>query len=67
MSWAERTVHLDLSRDVVKKSPAWNGDQPVNREYEAHLYDYYGRPVYWANGDRPQGLPTQPHPGSHPR
>jgi hypothetical protein len=46
VSWADRTVHLDLSREVVKKSPAWNGDQPVNREYEAHLYDYYGRPVY---------------------
>ncbi len=67
VSWADSTVHLDLSREVVKKGPAWNGDQPINREYEAHLYDYYGRPVYWANGDRPQGLPTQPHAGSHPR
>jgi hypothetical protein len=25
---------------------------PVNRAYELRLYDYYGRPKYWAQVDR---------------
>ncbi|HEY3355447.1 MAG TPA: PRC-barrel domain-containing protein [Polyangia bacterium] len=53
ISWAERKVHLDLSRETIKHSPAWHADAPVNREYEARLYDYYGRPAYWRNGDKP--------------
>jgi len=65
ISWAERKVFVDLSRQAIKNSPEWNPAAPVNREYEARLYDYYGRPVYWDSGDRPAGpvLP-QHHPES---
>lgn len=47
ISWLEDTVHVDLSRQQIKDSPEWKPDAGVNREYEARLYDYYGRPVYW--------------------
>jgi hypothetical protein len=47
VSWAERKVYVDLSRDAVKKSPEWIPTKGVNREYETRLYDYYGRPAYW--------------------
>ena len=47
VSWAERKVHVDLSREAIKKSPEWNPTAGVNREYETRLYDYYGRPAYW--------------------
>ena len=51
VSWPERKVYVDLTRDAIKKSPEWNPGEPVNREYETRLYDYYGRPVYWySNG-----------------
>jgi sporulation protein YlmC with PRC-barrel domain len=43
----DRTVSLELSQEEVKESPPYDPSQPVNRQYEVHLYDYYGRPKYW--------------------
>jgi hypothetical protein len=45
--WRERTVALELSRDEIRASPPYDPKQPVNRQDEVHLYDYYGRPKYW--------------------
>lgn len=42
-----RTVALTLSREEVKNSPPYDPSQPVNRQDEIRLYDYYGRPKYW--------------------
>jgi hypothetical protein len=47
LSWSDRTVHVDLTREKVKQSPEYEPSSAVNREYEARLYDYYGRPKYW--------------------
>jgi hypothetical protein len=47
VSWSESKVHVVLSRETIKNSPEFDPTVPVNREYEARLYDYYGRPVYW--------------------
>ena len=52
ISWAENKVFVNLPRQMIKHSPEWHADAPVNREYEARLYDYYGRPAYWQSGDR---------------
>jgi uncharacterized protein YrrD len=43
----EKVVSLELSQEEVKESPPYDPNQPVNRQYEVHLYDYYGRPKYW--------------------
>jgi sporulation protein YlmC with PRC-barrel domain len=64
VSWSERKVHVDLSRQAISNGPEWNPNAAVNREYEARLYDYYGRPVYWDGDDR--SAPTPHRPGSHP-
>ena len=40
-------VHIDLTQDAIKFSPAFDPTLPVNRQYEEVLYDYYGRPKYW--------------------
>ena len=61
VSWEGGIVLLDLSQEVIKKSPEWNPTAPINREYEARLYDYYGHPVYWNENDRP------PKPAPTPR
>ncbi len=58
ISWEERKVYVDMSREAIKKSPEWNPNAAVNREYEARLYDYYGRPVYWSGSDLPAGIPS---------
>jgi hypothetical protein len=47
IEWAERQVQVDLTKQGVKESPEYDPAQPVNREYEVLLYDYYGRPHYW--------------------
>ena len=47
VDWGERSVHVRLSRNEIKDSPDFDPDEPVDREYEARLYDYYGRPKYW--------------------
>lgn len=47
MRWEEGQVEVDLDREAVKHGPEYDPALPVNREYEARLYDYYGRPVYW--------------------
>jgi hypothetical protein len=48
IEWAERRIFVGVKREDVKNSPPYDPASPINREYEARLYDYYGRPVYWA-------------------
>ncbi|MBK9166200.1 MAG: PRC-barrel domain-containing protein [Bryobacterales bacterium] len=47
IDWGDRLVHVRLHREDIKNSPEFDPNEPVNREYEARLYDYYGRPRYW--------------------
>lgn len=51
VSWSERKVHMDFTQEAIQDSPAWDPSMPVTREYEARLYDHYGRPAYWASGE----------------
>jgi hypothetical protein len=45
--WAEEKVYVNLHRETIESSPAYNPSAPVNRAYEERLYDFYGRPKYW--------------------
>ena len=47
VSWAENSVTVPLTTKEVKESPEYDPAQPVNRQYEVRLYDFYGRPAYW--------------------
>ncbi len=47
VDWTERLLSVDHSRDEIESSPEYDPAEPVNRTYEEHLYDYYGRPRYW--------------------
>jgi hypothetical protein len=42
-----KEIHIDLTEDAIRYSPAFNPAMPVNRQYEEVLYDYHGRPKYW--------------------
>jgi PRC-barrel domain len=64
ISWDDRSVSVELTREQVKAAPTWSPEAPINREYEARLYDFYGRPSYWApplSGMPTPPSPTQPH------
>jgi hypothetical protein len=45
--WDENSVYVNLTRNAIKKGPEFDPFEPINREYEVRLYDYYGRPKYW--------------------
>jgi hypothetical protein len=49
VSWSESKVHVDLSRQMIEKSPEWDASAAINREYETRLYEHYGRPEYWVS------------------
>ena len=44
VQWHKKTMSVDLSGERIKYSPEYNPADPVNREYEIQLYDFYGRP-----------------------
>lgn len=48
INWSESKVYVDLKREQVKDAPEFESRAPVNRRFEERLYDYYGRPSYWA-------------------
>ena len=47
VSWANNSVSVKLSREMIKNSPEWRADVPVGRDYEKRLHDYYGQSGYW--------------------
>jgi hypothetical protein len=47
VDWIAGKVSVNLAKEAVKNSPEYDPSEPVNREYEVHLYDYYGRPHDW--------------------
>jgi len=47
IDWHDRSLSVEHSKDEIRGSPPYAPNQPVNRQYEARLYDYYGRRKYW--------------------
>lgn len=47
VNWAQREIYANLSRDAIRKSPAWNPNQPISRKYELRLHNHYGYAPYW--------------------
>jgi len=59
ISWARKEgLRGPLSTSASRTAPSGTRPHPSTREYEARLYDYYGRPVYWDSGDRPVKAPA---------
>lgn len=44
VNWDTSKVFVDLTRESVKNCPAYDPSQPINKEYEGKISDYYGRP-----------------------
>ena len=49
VSWAEKTVSVDLTRDALKRAPTYDATKPLSREMELAVYKHYGRTGYWPN------------------
>lgn len=48
VSWNDSRVHVDLPRYRMKNAPEYDPSVPLSRDYEAALYDHYGRSEYWS-------------------
>jgi sporulation protein YlmC with PRC-barrel domain len=47
VSWEERKVFINLSRDTIQQSPEFTDESLLDREYETGLYGHYNREGYW--------------------
>jgi hypothetical protein len=46
ISWSDRDVTVDVTRDKIKGSPIWDSTAMPDRGDERRLHDYYGWPGY---------------------
>lgn len=49
VSWPDRKVYVNLSRDAIKHSTEYTDESLLTREYEAKLHKHYQRQGYWVN------------------
>lgn len=47
VSWSDKTVSVDLTRQSVKDAPAYDAAAQMNREQEVNIFKHYGHPAYW--------------------
>ena len=59
VSWGERKVFVNLSRETIKESPEYTEEAPLTRDYETGLHLHYNRLGYWI--DEPAAT-EHPHP-----
>jgi len=49
VSWSERKVFINLTRETIKQSPEYTDDSLLTRDYEDRLHRHYNRQGYWVN------------------
>ena len=49
VSWDDRTVAVNLTRDAVKSSPPYHAPTQLDRDEEIKLHSHYRMPGYWAS------------------
>lgn len=43
----QRTVKINMRREVILQAPVFNADKPISRADESSLFSYYRRRPYW--------------------
>jgi hypothetical protein len=49
VSWGERKVFVNLSRETIKQSPEYTDEALLTRDYEISLLGHYNRKGYWVD------------------
>ncbi len=47
ISWPESKIYLNLSRETIRQSPAYDDNALLTREYETKIHGYFNRQGYW--------------------
>jgi hypothetical protein len=55
ISWEQRNVCINMSRQAIKDSPEYDPSVTLEREYETRLHDHYGERGYWKKSEQPEG------------
>jgi hypothetical protein len=53
VSWRERKVSVELTRQAVKDAPVYDPTGTLTREDEARVYEHHGRNGYWTTEGKP--------------
>lgn len=51
VSWSDKAVSVNLSRDAVKTSPPYDPKVVLDRDWEQTMHKHYGRNAYWFKAD----------------
>ena len=49
VSWLDSEIFFNVSRETIKRSPAYTDASLLNRDYEAELHRHYVREGYWVD------------------
>jgi len=47
VSWAEKVVAVNMTRNAIQNAPEWNAAMPPDRHQEVEIYKHYDRTGYW--------------------
>ncbi len=47
VDWAKKCVKVSVPSEMIKKSPEYDPNITLDRDYETALYNFYGLPFYW--------------------
>ena len=47
LDWENKTLHVQLTKEQVRQSPDVDTKQPVSRQQEIAMQDYFGKFAYW--------------------
>lgn len=43
IDWSDSQIYIGMKMEQIEKSPLYDPSNPVNEQYEIHLYDFYGK------------------------
>jgi hypothetical protein len=41
INWSDGCLQIPLAREIIEHAPPYDPDQPIDRDYEQGLFDYY--------------------------
>lgn len=47
VDWAPGRITVHMTKDQLEKSPEYNAEAPIGRDYEEQLHEHYKLPNYW--------------------
>ncbi len=47
VNWFQKIFSVSLYQELIKKAPEYDPLETLDRDYEADLFDTYGKPRYW--------------------